>query len=172
MFWQAGRFWKDQTGSPIMEAAVVFPFVLVLGLGAIEFGYALYQYQIVQASLRSGGRYLARIPVANWNDLVPGDSQGKTYEQYAISLTVRDSVTDSPRVKGWNLADVTISPTITDNCTSIQGNCLNYYNGGPQVSALRISTNFVPEGLGFASLIGLSSGLRINASHEERVIGQ
>lgn len=172
MFALLRKFARDKSGSPIMEAAVVFPFVLVLGLGAIEFGYALYQYQVVTSSLRTGARYLARVPFSQWDSPVPGDAGGFTYQQYAAALTVIDPVSSSPRVNGWSLADISITSSNIDNCTAVQGNCLQGLNGGGVIYSVQFSTSFTPEGLGFASLIGLSGGLQINASHEERVIGQ
>lgn len=166
------RFWKEEAGSPILEAAVVLPFVLILGLGAIEFGFALYQYQMAAAGLRTAARYLARIPQASWSSTVPGDSRNFTYTQYAQALAVIDPVTASPRVAGWSMSAVQVTSRATNNCVLVQSTCTNPLRGPTTIYTVVLSTNFTATGLGFTRLLGLSGPVRISMEHEERVIGQ
>lgn len=166
------RFVDENAGSPILETAVVLPFILILGLGAIEFGYALYQYQMVASGLRTGARFLARVPQPNWQDTVPGDSRNFTYEQYAKSLAVIDSASGTSRVAGWSMSAVQISINPVGNCVLVQNVCSRALRGGDTIYTVVVSTDFMPTGLGFIAMLGTAGPLRIVAEHQERVIGQ
>jgi Flp pilus assembly protein TadG len=50
---------KDQRGAELIEFAFVLPLLLLLSLGAIEFGRAYFTYNILTKALRDGARYAA-----------------------------------------------------------------------------------------------------------------
>jgi Flp pilus assembly protein TadG len=52
-------------GSTLVEATIVFPMLLILTFGLLEFGYALWQYGAAEKATAVGARYLAtRGPLA------------------------------------------------------------------------------------------------------------
>ncbi|MEO6435775.1 MAG: TadE family protein [Tepidisphaeraceae bacterium] len=57
---------RARRGSEILEAALVFPLLLVMAFGTIEFGYYFYLEHNFQAAAREGAR--ARIPVGATDD--------------------------------------------------------------------------------------------------------
>ena len=50
---------RDRRGATLVEATIVFPLVLVLTFGLVEFGYALWQYHAVEKATAAGARFLA-----------------------------------------------------------------------------------------------------------------
>ncbi|MBS3753771.1 MAG: pilus assembly protein, partial [Anaerolineales bacterium] len=52
---------KSQKGQGMVEFAMVFPFLLLLTLGVIQFGWMLFSYSAVVSASREGSRYGAAI---------------------------------------------------------------------------------------------------------------
>lgn len=50
---------KHQSGVALVEFALVLPLLLLLSFTVVEFGRALYQYNIITKSVRDGVRYLS-----------------------------------------------------------------------------------------------------------------
>jgi Flp pilus assembly protein TadG len=95
-----------------MEAAIVLPFVLVLGLGTIEFGWLMSQIEDVQLSLRDAVRYASRsqlVTVSGVDDLPAAtktaarDMIGRAYLRNGITSTPPLPVLSSiPNTSGLN----------------------------------------------------------------------
>jgi Flp pilus assembly protein TadG len=57
--------WGDRGGATLVEAAIVFPMLLVLTFGLVEFGNLLWEYNTAEKATAAGARYLAtRGPLA------------------------------------------------------------------------------------------------------------
>jgi Flp pilus assembly pilin Flp len=50
------RFFRGKSGGPAVEMALLFPVILFVTLGIIEFGYALFQWNRAEKALQLGAR--------------------------------------------------------------------------------------------------------------------
>jgi len=50
---------RDERGATLIETTIVFPLVLILTFGLVEFGYAFYQYHTAEKATAIGARYVA-----------------------------------------------------------------------------------------------------------------
>jgi Flp pilus assembly protein TadG len=145
------RFFAAERGAALVEAAVVLPVFLTLVGGVYEFGFFLYQEQLVTSGVRDAARYLA----------LTADPTSLTTQSNARNLAVSGSIDGGPpRVAGWGASDVAVSITSVENATGSFG-------GGPVVRVVTVSTSFVGHTLGFLGLLGLRSPT-ISAYHQER----
>ncbi|TGQ90930.1 pilus assembly protein [Mesorhizobium sp. M00.F.Ca.ET.151.01.1.1] len=66
MVMSRGRFWRNQSGATMVEAAIAMPVLLTLLLGFVDFGYAFYQWNAGNKAVQAGAR-LAQIsaPIAS-----------------------------------------------------------------------------------------------------------
>jgi hypothetical protein len=145
------RFFAAEHGAALVEAAVILPVFLTLVGGVYEFGFFLYQEQLVTSGVRDAARYLA----------LTADPASVTSQSIARNLAVSGSIGGgAPRVAGWETSDVSVSIASIDNATGS-------YGGGPVVQVVTVSTSFAGHTLGFLGLLGLKSPT-ISAYHQER----
>ncbi len=50
------RRWRSETGAELIEFALVFPLLLLVVLGIIDFGFLFQQYEVVTNAAREGAR--------------------------------------------------------------------------------------------------------------------
>ena len=140
-----------ESGAALVEAAVVLPVFLTLVGGVYEFGFFLFQEQLVNSGVRDAARYLA----------LTVDPTSNTNQSFAKNLAVSGSIVGgTPRVVGWESSDVSVAVRSIDNTTGS-------YGSGPVVQVVTVSTSFAGHTLGFLGLLGLKSPT-ISASHQER----
>ena len=153
------RLWKDRRAAAIVEMTLVTPFLIFVGLGIAEFGQALYHQHLITTGLRDSARYLAR-----FDDPLSAAADGR-------ALAATGQITGGTnRVSWWGAGNVTV--TVSNVANPVDANTgQQQYRGGTTINIVRVATNVVHPGLGFLSLLGITSPLRINVSHEERVIG-
>ena len=60
---------KNERGAELLEFALVLPLLLLLVLGAIEFGRAYFTYNILAKATRDGARYAATSEVSSTGTL-------------------------------------------------------------------------------------------------------
>jgi Flp pilus assembly protein TadG len=155
MMLQCSSIWRAERGSALLEGAIVLPIFLALVCGIYEFGFYLYQQQLIASGVRDAARYLAL--TANPNN----PSYQLDAKNLAVTGFTRGGTT--ARVKGWATSDVTIEVSIVDNSNA---NLL----ARPTVQIITVSTHFVDPSLGFLGLLGLTAPV-IAVSHQERYIG-
>jgi Flp pilus assembly protein TadG len=147
-------FYKADRGSALLEGAIVLPVFLCLVCGVYEFGFYLYQQQLVTAGIRDAARFLA----------LTDNPNNATYQLGARNLAVTGSpVGGTPRVRGWSSNDVTVNVSAVDSPTRNS-------SGGAIIQVITVSTDFVDPSLGFLGLIGLTAPA-IRVSHQERYVG-
>jgi hypothetical protein len=154
------RLRHDDKGAAAIEAALTFPFIVLLGSGLFEFGSVFYNYEMIQTGVRDAARYLARV----------GDLPSS--ETAARNLAVRGTVNASAplRVSWWQAADVQIIYRTTPN--PIDPNTgLRLYRGNDPLTVIRVSTDLDYNGIGLLNAVGLGP-VRVTAAHEERYVGQ
>ena len=156
---QLKRIWRDRRGAAVVEMTLVTPFLVFLGLGVAEFGQALYHQHLITSGLRDAARYLAR-----FDDPLAAAADGR-------ALAATGQITGGTnRVAWWGPGNVTV--TLSNIANPIDENTgSRQYRGGATISVVRVATNVDHPGLGFLSLLGITSPLGINVAHEERVIG-
>lgn len=148
------RFHNDDTGTAALEAAIVIPALMVLGLGAVEFSNAFYDHQLISMGVRDAARYLARVPQ-------PDDTAAQAN---AKDIAVYGGVGDSkPRVAGWSTGDVTVSSTAIDNTDGT-------YRGSATIYIVTVSTTLTYPQIGLLKGLGLTPPA-FTITHSERAIG-
>jgi hypothetical protein len=153
-------FCKDDKGASLVEMTLVTPFLVFLGLGVSEFGHTFYHQHLITTGLHDASRYLARFD----------DPLGVAADAKDIAVTGSIGGTDK-RVSWWNTGDITVTiQNIANPIDSTTG--LRLYRGTDPLKVVRVATSVDHPGLGFLSVIGISSPLTINVHHEERVIGE
>lgn len=146
--------YKADRGSALLEGAIVLPVFLSLVCGVYEFGFYLYQQQLVAAGVRDAARYLA----------LTDNPNNPTYQFDARNLAVTGSTTGgTARVNGWSPSDVTVEVSMVANPAATSA-------AGAMVQIVTVSTHFDDPSLGFLGLLGLSAPT-ISASHQERYVG-
>lgn len=152
---RCSRLRDDHSGATLLETALVLPFVIFIGFGAIEFGYFLYSQQMIASGVRDAARYAAGRPYdCDCTDAITS---------MAMFGNVTFDVTQK-RVWWWdNQAQVIVTYHATDNSS-------NAYRGGANIYTVEVASDVPYQSLGFMGLIGVNIG-NITVSHEERVIG-
>jgi hypothetical protein len=150
---------RDRRGAALVEFTVALPFLVFLGLGAFEFGNALYGHHVITTGLRDAARYLARR-----DDPLAAETAAK---ELAVYGQIGGS---AKRVSWWNVGDVSVSlSTIANPVDPDTGQ--RTYRGPDPIRVVRVTTAATYPGLGLFAVIGLAPTLTINTFHEERVIG-
>ena len=154
------RLKHDDKGAAAIEAALTFPFLVLLASGLFEFGSLFYNYEMIQTGVRDAARYLARV----------GNLPAS--EAAARNLAVRGTVDASAplRVSWWNGADVQIIYKTTPNPVDPDTG-LRLYRGSDPLTVVRVSTDLDYNALGLFNALGLGP-VRVTAAHEERYVGQ
>jgi TadE-like protein len=148
----------DREGAALVEFTVVLPFLIFLGLGAFEFGSALYGHHVITTGLRDAARYLAR-----FEDPTPKETAAK---QLAVYGQIGGS---TKRVSWWNTGDITVTVATIDNPVDPDTN-LSPYNGPDPIRVVRVAASATYPGLGLFAVLGMGPTLTINTFHEERVL--
>jgi Flp pilus assembly protein TadG len=82
---------KTQGGVALLEFALILPFLLLLSITAVEFGRALWQYNVLTKSVRDAARYLAmqtpETKIAEARNLAVYGNRAGTGNPLAIGLT-------------------------------------------------------------------------------------
>ena len=145
--------WRAERGSALLEGAIVLPIFLTLVCGVYEFGFYLYQRQMIAAGIRDAARYLALTENPN----------NQSYQLNARNLAVTGSITGgTARVQGWSTDDVTVEVSMVNNPAISSSRAM--------VQIVTVSTHFTDPSLGFLGLLRLSAPV-IDESHQERYVG-
>lgn len=152
------RFLPDDRAVATIEAALVLPFVLVLGLGTIEFGWLMSQIESVQTALRDSVRYASRSSL-----LIA--TNGAASLQTTVVNDARNMLSgayDRNGVTSFTPLVLVLTPVANTNGS--------LYRGGTNVYRITGSTDFTPASAGLLSLINLTLP-RISLHYEARHAG-
>jgi Flp pilus assembly protein TadG len=153
---------RNETGTVLLEATLVLPFLLLFAIGAFEFGRILQHHHVVVKAVRDAGRYLARVPAK----CPAGAIANAANETTAINLAMTGvAAGGSPRLSYWtNPATVSISVTCFDNTAGA-------YYGRPYIPLVTVTAT-VPYGdVGFLEILGFDP-ITFQLSHEEVNFGE
>ena len=145
---------REDCGAALVEGAIIFPVFLLLVGGVYEFGFFLYQEQLITTGVEDASRYLA----------LSSDPTSVGTQIDAKNLAVTGSINGGPsRVTGWSTSEVSVTVNFIDNSTAT-------YSGGSIIQVVTVSTRFLDPTLGFFTLLHLQPPT-ISVSHQERVVG-
>lgn len=155
MFWRKVKsILRSDDGAALVECAIILPVFLVLVCGVYEFGFYLYQQQLMTSGVRDAARYLT----------LTADPASSTNQSAAKHIAVSGFVNGgAARVNGWTASDISIAVTAVDNS-------VGSYSGGSVIQIVTVSTSFEDPSLGFLGLLGLTKPT-IRLSHQERFVG-
>lgn len=149
-------FARHERGVAMIEAAVVLPFVMVLGLGTIEFGWIMAQIQDVQTSLRDSVRQVTRRQILTATDGTVSLSSSAT--TYALGLL--DAAFTRNGIETYTRS---ISLAAIANATGA-------YLGGNNVYRIQGTVTFKPASVGLLTMVGISPP-SITLHYEARHVG-
>ena len=98
----------DDEGAAAVEAAIVFPVLIVMILGLLGLGLVLSAYQAVNHAAYEGARYAARLetePEVQYR-------VDQVMESFTSSSLVGDVITQSPGCVDGGQAEVTVNATV------------------------------------------------------------
>jgi len=159
--------WGDQEGSPLLEATLLTPLLLILIGGVFEFSWYWYQQQAIEIGLRDAARYVARIAPSNDPNCSQADWPSARNLATTGSFTAPNPG-DPLRIRGWTPDQVNFT------CLAVP-NAGGYLGGdGTNIYVIEASTTCcVPQrpSLGLLEFFHLGP-LTITVSHEERTFGK
>ena len=102
---------KNERGAELLEFALVLPLLILLVLGAIEFGRAYFTYNILAKAVRDGARYAATSEVSSTGTL---DATALTKSK---NIVVYGNSTGTPPKKILDLqtSQVTVTQTLVSS---------------------------------------------------------
>ena len=143
----------DTQGVAAVEAALIFPFLAIAGLGVMDCSYMLLQNHKMEQSLVSAANFMA---LASDPQLV--ETQAK---RIAVSGSIDPSA--EPLIKNWSPSDISISYTMVPNDNG-------QYRGGEFIRVVNITTTHPYEGFGIVKSI-TGSSVTLNAQYQQRMTG-
>ena len=167
---RSSSFQRDIGGAVMLEAAILLPVLLFLGLAAFEFSNVFFQHQAVTAGVRDAARYAARTPRpvgASCEETIESAEVVSAAKNLAVS---GDIYTATPsRAAGWKASDVTITATTIDNpVDAVTG--ARAYRGPSPICIVRVTSSYTYRKIGVLSGFNFIAPT-IAVSHTERWIG-
>ena len=152
---------RGEQGAAAVEMALVLPLLVILGLGVVELGRTIWQYQVVTKGVRDGVRYLTRVPITcaggvgtfnNSNDPIVAENLVKS---------------------GTRTPSTPILPQYADADFNIGVTCADLPADDPDLGEVRLvrMTIVFPFDEWFAGFLGLSD-LTFNITHEQIHVGE
>jgi Flp pilus assembly protein TadG len=151
------RFLRNEGAVATIEAAIVMPFVLVLGLGTIEFGWLMTQIESVQTGLRDAVRYVSRSQISV-------DSSYVGSLPAAVSAAASVMMSDTYERNGITSGQSSFILVAEANTGGL------LYRGGSNVYSILGTADFTPASAGLLALANLTLP-RITLRYEARHAG-
>lgn len=168
------RFARGTEGAALVESAIVFPLLLMVGFVGVEFSYALYQKQVLTTGVRDAARYLARYGNIEADALLEAKAKNIVlFGHPAGALSGQGA-----RLAYWatRTQDVVVG---VDPLDPIAGSVTTGILRPPlctsatsQPIVWRVTATAPLAGMFLARAFNLSSGTSLTASHHERCLGK
>lgn len=170
------KFRRDQRGAVLVEMTLVAPLMLSLSAGVFEFGNLIHDKLLMEAGLTDAARFGARCNSqlytdVGWSAIDCADMATNIAVYGTTSLTVvSGKVTNTPRVSGWQKADVTVTIGATGSChDAVSAGVTQYRSVTPQVCIVRAAGTYPYSGVGMLALLNIGP-ITLSGFHEERLI--
>ena len=149
---------SDNSGTSLVEAAIVLPLAASLLVGAVDFGRAYFTLATAEKSVGAAVRYLSQLPitsVCNGTSLGWGVDKAKNVALYGDVQGASSG--QKLTVAGWQSSDITV--TITPACPISAG----------AVVSIAANVPFSPVAW---QMFGFPNQITMKASYEGKWIGQ
>ena len=152
------KYLSERDGSVVVEAALVLPFVITVGIGAVDASNMLLQNHKLETQLTMAGNFLAKSRTP---------AQFET-EAKNLACSGRSTATSTKCIiPNWTVSDIQVSYATVSN-SELDGG-FEYRDGTP-VQIVRVSSNIQYTGFGLISSI-FGGSIQLSGAYEERVIG-
>jgi hypothetical protein len=160
------RFWRDEVGGPLVEAAVAVPVLLVFAFGSVDMLYVYYQWTAATKAVQVGARLAAvSDPVASGLKTIPTNALsgtvllGDPMPDFEVTCNAGGSAACTctrgtcTGLAGYDGA--AMSTIVFGRGSSACGDQTSYYFAGmcdilPSITAAKVRIVYSQTGLGFA----------------------
>ncbi|RWO02895.1 MAG: pilus assembly protein [Mesorhizobium sp.] len=165
------RFRRDSRGAVLVEMTLITPLMLVLSAGVFEFGNMIHNKLLMEAGLSDAARFAARCNSQLYTQAgLAAINCADIATNIAVFGKAAATVTDVPRVSGWQTSDVTVTIAAPASChPAVVAGVTQYRSTTAQVCIVRADGNYSYTGVGMLSFIGIGP-ITLTGSHEERLI--
>jgi Flp pilus assembly protein TadG len=157
------RFWRDEAGGPLLEAAIVVPVFLLFAFGSVDFLYGYYQWTAATKAVEVGARLAAvSDPVASGLNTVPANAVSATVlvgdqmPDFEVTCASASCSCTRGTCTGYGTYSAAAMNTLVFGRGSAACNdATTYYNAGmcdilTQITAANVKVVYSQTGLGFA----------------------
>ncbi|WP_292393699.1 TadE/TadG family type IV pilus assembly protein, partial [Mesorhizobium sp.] len=104
------RFRRDSRGAVLVEMTLITPLMLILSAGVFEFGNLIHNKLLMEAGLSDAARFAARCNSQLYTQAgLAAINCADIATNIAVFGKAAVTVTDVPRVSGWQTSDVTVT---------------------------------------------------------------
>lgn len=152
----------ERRGSVMVEASVILPLLLVLAIGAFEFGRIYQHHHVIVKAVRDAGRFLARVQASCPGGAITNAADETTAKNLALTGLPAGG---SPRLAYWtDPGTVNVAVSCMDNAGSVLA--------GPAFIPIITVTATVPySDAGFLDALGIEP-ITFQVAHQEMNIGE
>lgn len=144
---------SDTSGVAAVEAAIIMPFLGVIGLAVMDSSYMLLQNHKMEQALVSAGNFMA----------LARDPRLVETEAKQIAVTGSTDPSAAPLIKNWAASDISISYAMTSNASG-------EYRGGEFIRVVNITTTHPYDGFGIVKAM-TGNRVTLNAQYQQRMTG-
>ncbi|MBZ9891751.1 pilus assembly protein [Mesorhizobium sp. BR1-1-3] len=173
------KFHRDQRGAVLVEMTLVAPVMLLLSAGVFEFGNLIHDKLLMEAGLTDAARFGARCNSQLYTDYASSGFSTIDCADIATNIAVYGTaaptvvngvVTTSPRVSGWQKANVTVTIGASGSChDALVAGVTQYRSVTPQVCIVSAAGTYPYSGVGMLALLNIGS-ITLSGFHQERLI--
>ncbi|WP_292101456.1 TadE/TadG family type IV pilus assembly protein [Mesorhizobium sp.] len=161
-------FRRDQRGAVLVEMTMITPLMLFLSAGVFEFGNLIHDKLLMEAGLTDGARFAARCNSQMYTDAGLAINCADIATNIAVYGKATVAQTDTPRIAGWQKANVTVNMAFS--CTdAVVAGVTRYRSTTTQVCTVRAAGTFAYTGVGMLALVGVGP-ITLSGHHDERLI--
>jgi Flp pilus assembly protein TadG len=157
------RFWRDEVGGPLVEAAIVVPIFLLFAFGSVDFLYGYYQWTAATKAVEVGARLAAvSDPVASGLQTIPTNALSSTvllgdampdFEVTCASAACSCTRGSCTGLAGYNAT--AMNTLVFGRGSAACNDATTYYKAGmcdilKQITAANVKVVYSQTGLGFA----------------------
>ena len=181
-----GRLNRNVSGAALVEVSAVIPLVLLIGLGVVEFGNAIYSEHLIENGVRDAARYVARMPRTDSATNTANNTKAAYIAVYGTATAPSDTcnststlaMKNSRRVSWWcDTSTISVTYPCFNNVQVVAGCALNatpgtkIYRGLGSITTVTVTATVPYASLGFMSYFNLAAPT-FSLSHTERIVSE
>jgi Flp pilus assembly protein TadG len=153
------KFCKDESGGPLVEFAILLPFLILMFLVIIALGVTFQRTQRLETASRDAARWLARV---NYPDASTGAARN-------IAVFGNAAGSGAARIPGLTVANVDVAFVSVAN-PIVGGTGMREFAGPDPIRSVQVTITYMSTGGGSMHALGFP-GFTYRAQHQQRVIG-